>query len=230
MHRHHFITRFLLISLIFGSMYSLLHVMNRSLANDMPQLLATQAAKQLDAGLGLQSINMGATDLANNPVPFVIVYDKKEKAVAGSGYLGRILAQMPRGVVEHAKPGKPHAVTWAPREDIRIASITVASKDYYVVGGQSLKATDNRARLLLWCTLAAYAAALLIMLAVRLCRCRLCRLARSTSDVQGCQGNGSCMCSCADKVQADTTPHPAATKEKLETKKRPSRVKSPADK
>lgn len=172
-------------------MYGLLHVMNRSLANDMPQLLATQAAKQLDAGLGLSSINMGATDLANNPVPFVVVYDKKEKAVAGSGYLDRKLAQMPRGVVQHATAGNPHAVTWAPGEGIRIASVTVKAKDYYVVGGQSLKITENRSMRLLWLTLAAYGVTILVMYAVRFCQCSRCRSARAEAvDLHG----ANCTC------------------------------------
>ncbi|QQS18844.1 hypothetical protein IPL68_02170 [Candidatus Saccharibacteria bacterium] len=77
MYRHPLISRIVLITIVFASMYGLVQQQGRLMANDMPQLLATQAAKQLDAGLGLTSIQMGATDLANNPVPFVIVYDKR---------------------------------------------------------------------------------------------------------------------------------------------------------
>ncbi len=149
------------------------------MANDMPQLLATQAAKQLDAGLGLASIQMGATDLANNPVPFVIVYDKKGKPVDGSGYLDKKLAVMPAGVVNHAKPGEPHAVTWAPRPGVRIASVTVAAKDYYVVGGQSLKMAEKHAQRLLLLTLLGYAASLFVVIAVHFCRSRRCSFERN---------------------------------------------------
>lgn len=145
-------------------MYVVLQQQDRMQANDMPELLATQAAKQLDAGLGLQSINMGATDLANYPVPFVIIYDKKGKAVAGSGYLDKKLAMMPKGVVNHATTGKPHAVTWAPRSDIRIASVTVAAKDYYVTGGQSLAAIEHRAERNLLVIAVGYGLSVLTML------------------------------------------------------------------
>lgn len=223
MHRHHFIIRFFVVTIIFGSMYGLLHVMNRSLANDMPQLLATQAAKQLDAGLGLSSINMGATDLANNPVPFVVVYDKKEKAVAGSGYLDRKLAQMPRGVVQHATAGKPHAVTWAPGEGIRIASVTVAAKDYYVAGGQSLKMTENRSLRLLWYTLAAYLLTIVIMVAVKFCQCQRCRLARQMALTHSGDGGSVCACGCAVNKPSAAIASAERTKTEPAAPKKPAR-------
>lgn len=155
----------LLLTLIFGSMYGLLHMFNRSMAFDMPQLLATQATKQLEADLGLESIQMGRTDLANSPVPFVMVYDKKSKPLAGSGYIDSKLAQIPVGVVNHATKDKLHAVTWAPRPGIRIASVTAYSPKtgYYVVGGQSLKATESRDKRLLLGTLAAYVVSLAVL-------------------------------------------------------------------
>ncbi len=217
MHRHHLTIRLLTLTLIFGSMYSAAYYFNRSLANDMPQLLATQTAKRLDAGLGIDSIQMGRTNLANNPVPFVIVYDKKEKPVAGSGYLKKKLAKMPAGVVQHAAPGKPHAVTWAPREDIRIASVTVAANDYYVVGGQSLERTDSRNERLFWIALAGYSAVLLVTVIVRFCRCRRCRTARANAiDLH----DAACTCKMCKANTADSKP----------AKKQPAPKKKPAAK
>lgn len=133
------------------------------LANDTPTLLATQVAKQLDAGLGLSSVNMGATDLANNPVPFVIVYDKQGKAVGGSGYLDKKLAVAPKSMLQHAKANRNNVVTWQPKAGVRIASVTVAAKDYYVLGGQSLKATEDHASHLLKLTALGYVAALVVL-------------------------------------------------------------------
>ncbi len=152
-----------LLAVIFGTMYVLVQQSARMQANDTPTLIATQAAKQLDAGLGLDSINMGATDLANNPIPFVIVYDKNGKAVAGSGYLDKELAVVPKGVLTHAKSGSNNAVTWSPKDSVRIASVTVAAKDYYVLGGQSLKLTEEHAHRLLLLTIAGYAATLVLL-------------------------------------------------------------------
>jgi hypothetical protein len=137
-------------------MYGLVQQLGRMQANDTPTLLATQVAKQLDAGLGLSSVNMPATDLANHPNPFVNIYDKQGKAVGGSGYLDAKLAIVPKGVLEHAKAGKNNAVTWQPKSGVRIASVTVAAKDYYVLGGQSLKATEDHADRLLKLTMVGY--------------------------------------------------------------------------
>lgn len=154
-----------ILTVVFGSMYALVHVMNRSLAFDMPQLLATQATKQLEAGLGPESIAMGRTDLANNPVPFVMVYDKKSKPLAGSGYVDSKLAQMPAGVINHASKDKLHAVEWAPKENVHIASVTAYSPKtgYYVVGGQSLQTTEARSKRLLLLTLAGYLLSLVVL-------------------------------------------------------------------
>ncbi len=155
------IAQIALATILFGTLFVMVQQQGRLQANDTPEMLATQVGKQLDAGLGLQSINMGGTDLANKPVPFVIVYDKKGKAVAGSGYLNKKLAVMPTGVINHATKDNPHAVTWAPGKDIRIASVTVAAKDYYVTGGQSLRSTDSHAKRLLLLTLIGYLASLI---------------------------------------------------------------------
>lgn len=130
-------------------------------ANDTPTLLATQVAKQLDAGLGLDSVNMGATDLAKNPVPFVIIYDKQGKAVGGSGYLDSKLAVAPKGMLQHAKTNRNNIVTWQPKDNVRIASVTVATKDYYVLGGQSLKSTEEHASKLFGLAAIGYAVALM---------------------------------------------------------------------
>jgi hypothetical protein len=211
MHRHPLVSRIFIITIVFASMYVLAQQQGRLMANDMPQLLATQTAKQLDAGLGLTSIQMGGTDLANDPVPFVIVYDKKGRAVAGSGYLGKKLAVMPTGVVNHAKSGAPHAVTWAPRSDIRIATVTVAAKEYYVVGGQSLKMTEAHAKRLLLLTALGYGASLFVTVAVRFCRCRKCNMMR----LQGPMGT----CECHAVHQPDPAATPASVKKPAKSTK-----------
>ncbi len=148
------------LTIAFATMFGLIQQLNRMQANDTPALLATQVAKQLDADLGLNSINMGATDLANNPVPFVIVYDKQGKAVGGSGYIDQKLAVVPKGVLEHSSKGNDNAVTWEPKAGVRIASVTVAAKDYYVLGGQSLVQAESRINRLAVITLVGYAIAL----------------------------------------------------------------------
>lgn len=151
-----------MVTVFFGSLYAGAVVLNRSLAFDMPQLLATQTAKQLDAGYGVETISMGRTDLANYPVPFVIVYDKDGKALAGSGYLDSKLAELPKGVINHATKEKLHAVAWSPKEDVRLATVTAysAKTGHFVVGGQSLANTDARNKLLAYVALVGYGVSL----------------------------------------------------------------------
>ena len=153
-----------IITVIFGTMYGLVQQSGRMQANDTPTLLATQVAELLDAGLGPQSASPSLkTDLAKNPMPFVIIYDKQGKAVGGSGYLNAKLAVVPKGVLEHATAGKNNAVTWQPRSGVRIASVTATAKDYYVLGGQSLKTTEEHASKLLKLTMVGYGVSLAIL-------------------------------------------------------------------
>lgn len=158
----HYLLAALVLAVVFLSMFVLVQQQARMQANDTPQLLATQVAKQLDADLGLESVNMGATDLANNPVPFVIMYDKQGKAVGGSGYLDSQLATIPKGVLEHTTDD-PHAVTWEPASGVRLATVTVATKDYYVVGGQSLAQTEAHAQRLAIISAAGYLLTLILL-------------------------------------------------------------------
>lgn len=164
----HYLLTVIVLAVVFGTMYGLVQQMGRLQANDTPTLLATQAAKQLDAGLGLDSIQMGGTNLQNNPVPFVIIYDKQGKAVGGSGYIDKQLAVVPKGVLTHASTGKNNAVTWEPKSGVRLATVVVAAKEYFVLGGQSLKQTEAHAQHMLWLTLAGYVASLLILVAYAL--------------------------------------------------------------
>ncbi len=231
--KHRSIFKLAFVTMIFVSMYGLLHIMNRSFANDMPLLLATQGAKIVDA-YGVNAVNTQPTDLANNPVPFIVVYDKNSKPLAGTGYLKDKPAQMPVGVINHATPGKPHAVTWAPRKDIRIASVTVKAKDYYIVGGQSLKATESRDRRLLLFTLASYALTLVAVFASTWLTRRYCQPLCSQcarTHVSSCTCKGQCVCQgVSEKSSASTTSEVKTTsvKKPAPSKKRTS--KTPAKK
>jgi hypothetical protein len=72
----------------------------------------------------------------------------------------------PHGLLDAAKPGSPSAVTWQPRDGVRIATVTVAWKSGFVLAGRSLDRVEKQewnAELLAgaaWlCILAALAAA-----------------------------------------------------------------------
>lgn len=157
----YYIVAAVILGMVFGSMYGLVQQLGRMQANDTPSLLATQAAKVVNA-YGVQGVTAQPTDIANNPVPFVIIYDKNGKAVAGSGYLNKKLAVIPKNVLTVANSGM-HTVTWEPKDGVRIATVIVSTKNNYVLGGQSLKYTESHADKLFWLALAGYGATLVVL-------------------------------------------------------------------
>lgn len=154
---------FSIITIIFGTMYVVVQQQNRLMANDMPMLLATENARLITNGVDAATVgNASPEDISTSLIPFVVVYDKAGKPVGGAGYLDRKLAQMPLGALQHATTSKPNYVTWQPKQSVRLASVVVATKDYYVVGAQSLKATEDRAGHLLRLTALGYGLAVLV--------------------------------------------------------------------
>jgi len=131
-------------TLVFGTMYGLVQQQNRQQANDMSAIVANETAAHVEANPKLTGIDLNPINLRTSRAPFIDVYNKKGELVAGSGLLDGKIARLPVGVVEHAQSGKPHTVTWAPDKDVRIATVIVATNNYYVVGGQSLKSAESR--------------------------------------------------------------------------------------
>ena len=125
-------------------MYGLVQQQNRQQANDMPAIVANETAAHVEANPKLTGISLTPINLRTSRATFIDVYDKKGALVAGSGLLDGTIATLPVGVVEHAQAGKPHTVTWAPDKDVRIATVIVATDNYFVVGGQSLKSAESR--------------------------------------------------------------------------------------
>src|SRR5438045_1128517 len=71
---------------------------------------------------------------------------------AASGYLDGRTPAVPYGVLTAAKGRDYHMVTWQPAGDVRIAAVTVAAKNYYVLSGRSLKEVEhNEARTMILC-------------------------------------------------------------------------------
>jgi hypothetical protein len=75
--------------------------------------------------------------------PFVIIYDKYGSPIAGSGYLGGSIPQVPIGVLAATQGHKINKVTWEPAKKVRIASVSVEADNYYVLGGRSLSVVES---------------------------------------------------------------------------------------
>ncbi len=134
----------LILTILFGTIYVVGQQILRQDANDPQIQLATDVAVQLNNGTAPDKAVGNNVDVANSLAPFVIVYDKSGKVVAGSGYLDGKVPTVPFGVLQAAAGHFDNRVTWQPKDRVRIASVTVASKDYFVLSGRNLREVEAR--------------------------------------------------------------------------------------
>ncbi len=128
---------------LFGTIYTIAQQVQRSDAN-YPQI---QLAEDTAAALNHDNLALGqvygSVNIATSLAPFTIIYDKTGRVVTGSGYLNGHVPKIPIGLLSAAK-GKDHnAVTWQPQKNVRVAAVSVAAKNYYVLSGRSLREVEK---------------------------------------------------------------------------------------
>lgn len=132
-----------LLFVVFGSIYAVTQQAQRNDA-DYPQTqIAKDTAAALNNGDTPVALVNGNVNLKSSLAPFVIIYDKKGNSVMSSGILNNKVPKAPLGILTAAKGNDYHTVTWEPQKDVRIAAVTVAAKDYYVLSGRSLKEVEK---------------------------------------------------------------------------------------
>lgn len=133
-----------IVIVIFGTIYGAVQQAQRRDAN-YPQIqLAQDTATQIDSNKDPHIASLFTpVDISKSLAPFVIVYDQKGNVVSGSGYLGKEIAKVPLDVLQASRGKAYDAVTWQPESDVRIASVTVAAKSYYVMSGRSLAEVEK---------------------------------------------------------------------------------------
>jgi hypothetical protein len=149
MRRLHALLLAVLCTVIFGTLYVVVQQYGRSSANDSPTALAESVAAEMKDPSNQATLPLGKLDIATSLQPFVIIYDKNYKPLAGTGYLNGKLPTVDKGVLQSATPSHNNDVTWQPKAGVRIAAVAVKAGNYYVLGGQSLRLTENRADMLL---------------------------------------------------------------------------------
>ncbi len=128
---------------LFGTVYTVVQQAQRSDAN-YPQIqLAEDAAAALKHGEVPLGLVYGNVNIATSLAPFTIIYDKTGRVENGSGYLNGHVPKVPLGILSAAKGKEYNAVSWQPQKDVRIAAVTVAAKDYYVLSGRSLREVEK---------------------------------------------------------------------------------------
>ena len=118
----------------------------RSGLNDPQVQLAEDGAARLDEGATPASVaGTGSVDIARSLAPFVIVYDAANAPLASSGHLDGSAPRPPAGVLDAARAAGSDTVTWQPRQGVRIASVSVATKDGRVVlAGRNMREVEAR--------------------------------------------------------------------------------------
>lgn len=134
-----------LATLCCGLVYAALQHDLRTGANDPQIQLAEDTARALAGGVppvGL--VGSSKVDVAHSLAPFVVIFDLSGKVVATDGQLDGHSPVPPSGVLESARLNPPNAVTWQPRDGVRIASVSLPWGGGTVLAGRSLREVEQR--------------------------------------------------------------------------------------
>jgi hypothetical protein len=134
----------LILTLLYALFYLTIQQTLRLAANEPQTSMAKDVAADLRTGKKPDNLVSGYIDMSTNMAPFIIIYDQFGKVVAGSGYLDNSIPQVPVGVLAASKGGSTNDVTWQPKQNVRIASVSAKGGDYYVLGGRSLTITEKQ--------------------------------------------------------------------------------------
>ena len=114
-------------------------------ANDLPQQLAEDGARALDAGSDPATVvAAGQVPIETSLAPFTVVYDGQGALLATNGSLDGKPPIVPIGVLESAQASGLHAVTWQPRETVRVALVVLPWQRGTIAVGRSLRVIETR--------------------------------------------------------------------------------------
>lgn len=140
-----FLPSIVVLTLTAGIVYGVAQQANRIGANDPQIQLAEDAANRLNGGESATSVvGTGRVDLASGLAPFLVVFDAQGAVVASGGTLDGHDPKPPKGVLDAAQNKEWNAVTWQPRDGVRIAVVAVSWKGGSVLAGRSLRIVEDR--------------------------------------------------------------------------------------
>ena len=141
-----FVPLAVLVTLTYGLVYIETQQALRAGGNDPQFQLAEDAASRLDAGDSAATVagNAATIDVATSLSPFMIISDAKDSVIASNAILDGSVPLPPHGVLDAARTGSANAVTWEPRDGVRIASVTVSWSGGTVLVGRSLRRVEQQ--------------------------------------------------------------------------------------
>jgi hypothetical protein len=114
-------------------------------ANDVPQQLAEDAVRYLEAGESPATVvGSKSVTIETSLVPFLAIYDASGTELASSGTVDGRPPSVPAGVLDSARATGRDAVTWQPRSGIRVAIVVMPWPGGTVVAGRSLRVIESR--------------------------------------------------------------------------------------
>jgi hypothetical protein len=133
---------------LFASLYVVIQQTERQGADDSPARLASQVASELtDTGSATGPAGGSAPDVVNiatSDEPFFVVYDAKNRPVAGTGHEDGALPTVPAGVLAEARHDGANHVTWQTSDGRRFATVERLAGHDVVLAAQSLTPTEAR--------------------------------------------------------------------------------------
>lgn len=154
----------IVVLLTFATIYAAVQQSQRRAANSPQIELAEDAAAALNSGTPPSYVVGNSVDMNHSLAPFVIVYNKSGKVIAGSGYLHGKIPSVPFGVLTASRNKDYNFVTWQPNDGPRIAAVSVDANRYYVLSGRSMKEVEKNATQTLQIVVMGLIASLLTML------------------------------------------------------------------
>jgi hypothetical protein len=152
---------------LFASLYVVIQQTERQGADDSPARLASQVVSEVtDTGSATGSAGGSSPDVVNiatSDAPFFVVYDAKDRPVAGTGHEDGALPTVPAGVLAEARRNGANHVTWQTSDGRRFATVERRAGDDVVLAAQSLAPTEARIDQLGLLILVAWACVLVVV-------------------------------------------------------------------
>lgn len=128
--------------------YVAVQQMYRQTANDPQVQMAHEIARELDAGLPIETVvSSRPVDIGISLAPYVMVLDDGGRIVASSGRLHNEPRIVPVGVLDTVRARGEERVTWQPERGVRVATVVVrraGSTPGFVLVGRSLEESETR--------------------------------------------------------------------------------------
>lgn len=142
------------ISIIFLVIYIGGQQILRQGANDPQIQIAEDAANNLQSGLApLDVIPKDTVNIDKSLAPFLIIFDNQKNPVLSSAAFNGNIPIPPEGVFNYTQKFGEERLTWAPREDIRIAAVIKYyegnGNSGFALAGRSLREIEQRENYLL---------------------------------------------------------------------------------